>query len=65
MIASNGQEFSLGLTARLASYYAINQWHVASLNPPHLAAICIWEGAADFYRDMCRRGGILCTFLAN
>jgi len=47
------------------SYYAINQWHVASLNPPHLEAICTWEGAADFYRDMSRHGGILCTFLAN
>ena len=26
------------------SYYGINQWHVASLQPPHLAAMCIWEG---------------------
>src|SRR5262245_54750064 len=24
----------------------------------HLAAICIWEGAADFYRDMAHHGGI-------
>jgi uncharacterized protein len=47
------------------SYYAINQWHVASLEPPHLAAICIWEGAADFYRDMTHHGGILCTFWEN
>jgi predicted acyl esterase len=47
------------------SYYAINQWHVASLQPPHLAAMCIWEGAADWYRDMTRHGGILCTFFAN
>src|SRR2546426_4386641 len=23
------------------SYYGINQWHVASLQPPHLAAMCI------------------------
>jgi len=44
------------------SYYAINQWHVASLQPPHLAAMCIWEGAADWYRDMTHHGGILCTF---
>ena len=44
------------------SYYAINQWHVASLQPPHLAAMCIWEGAADWYRDMTYHGGILCTF---
>ncbi|MFY9527486.1 MAG: CocE/NonD family hydrolase [Candidatus Acidiferrales bacterium] len=47
------------------SYYAINQWLVASLDPPHLAAICVWEGAADWYRDMTRHGGILSTFFAN
>src|SRR5258707_186118 len=47
------------------SYYGINQWHVASLQPPHLAAICVWEGAADWYRDMTHHGGILCTFWAN
>jgi uncharacterized protein len=47
------------------SYYAINQWHVASLQPPHLAALCIWEGAADWYRDMTHHGGILSTFWAN
>jgi len=47
------------------SYYAINQWHVASLQPLHLAAMCIWEGAADWYRDMTHHGGILCSFWAN
>ncbi|BCB78346.1 CocE/NonD family hydrolase [Phytohabitans flavus] len=47
------------------SYYAMNQWHVASLNPPHLAAICPWEGAADFYRDGARQGGIRSTFWDN
>jgi predicted acyl esterase len=47
------------------SYYGINQWHVASLNPPHLAAMCVWEGAADWYRDMTHHGGMLCTFWAN
>jgi uncharacterized protein len=47
------------------SYYAINQWHVASLQPPHLAAMCIWEGAADWYRDMTHHGGIVCTFWEN
>lgn len=40
------------------SYYAINQWLVASLQPPHLAAMIPWEGAADFYRDFARHGGI-------
>ena len=47
------------------SYYAINQWHVASLEPPHLAAMCVWEGAADWYRDMTHHGGIVCTFWEN
>jgi len=43
------------------SYYAENQWQAAALQPKHLAAICPWEGAADFYRDMARHGGILCS----
>jgi predicted acyl esterase len=47
------------------SYYGINQWQVASLNPPSLKAMCIWEGAADWYRDMTHHGGILSTFWAN
>jgi uncharacterized protein len=29
------------------SYYAMNQWQVGALQPPHLAAMCIWEGASD------------------
>ena len=41
------------------SYYAINQWHVACLQPPHLTAMIPWEGAADMYRDWYRHGGIL------
>jgi uncharacterized protein len=45
------------------SYYAVNAWQVAALQPPHLSAICVWEGGADFYRDFIRQGGILCTFL--
>jgi uncharacterized protein len=57
---SNGK---VGLSG--VSYYAINQWHVAALTPPHLAAICAWEGAADWYRDMTHHGGILSTFWAN
>lgn len=57
---SNGR---VGLNG--VSYFGINQWQVASLQPPHLAAMCIWEGAADFYRDMTHHGGILSTFWAN
>src|SRR5829696_5092900 len=47
------------------SYYGSNQWHVATLQPPHLAAMCIWEGCADWYRDMTHHGGIVCTFWEN
>lgn len=44
------------------SYYGMSQWQVASRQPPHLAAICVWEGAADWYRDATHHGGILSTF---
>lgn len=47
------------------SYYAINQWQVAALKPPHLAAICTWEGSGDRYRDALYHGGIYCTMSAN
>lgn len=43
------------------SYFAENQWQAAALQPEHLAAICTWEGAADFYRDMAHHGGIFCN----
>lgn len=45
------------------SYLATNQWQVAALAPPHLAAICPWEGANDFYREYARHGGIASEFL--
>lgn len=57
---SNGK---VGLNG--VSYFGINQWQVASRQPKHLAAICVWEGAADWYRDMTHHGGILSTFWAN
>jgi len=47
------------------SYFAINQWHVAPRKPAGLTAMCAWEGAADWYRDATRHGGILSTFWAN
>ncbi|MGH2700600.1 MAG: CocE/NonD family hydrolase [Actinomycetota bacterium] len=50
---SNGKVGLLGI-----SYYAINQWHVARLQPPSLTAMIPWEGFADFYRDKCYHGGI-------
>jgi predicted acyl esterase len=47
------------------SYYASSQWRAAALQPPHLAAICVWEGWGDNYRDSTHHGGILCTFRKN
>lgn len=40
------------------SYLAISQWGAASRRPPHLAAICPWEGFADAYHDFARPGGV-------
>jgi uncharacterized protein len=58
-----GQPWSTGkIGLNGISYYAMNQWQVAALQPPHLAAICTWEGAADYYRDLSHHGGILCNF---
>jgi len=47
------------------SYYASNQWRAAAAQPPHLAAICVWEGWCDSYRDGNRHGGIICAFRKN
>jgi predicted acyl esterase len=47
------------------SYYAINQWFVANLQPPSLAAIIPWEGFADLYRDALFHGGLLSVFMTN
>src|SRR5258706_10766015 len=30
--------------------------------PPHLAALCIWEGFSDYFRELVRHGGILSGF---
>jgi predicted acyl esterase len=57
---SNGK---VGLSG--ISYYAVNQWQVAALDPKHLAAICVWEGFADFYRELSHNGGIYSTFAQN
>jgi predicted acyl esterase len=57
---SNGK---VGLSG--ISYYGMNQWQVATLQPPHLAAMCVWEGAADWYRDATHHGGIMSTFWAR
>ncbi len=57
---SNG---NIGLAG--ISYYGTNQWRVAALKPPHLKAMCIWEGYSDRYRDGTHHGGILCSFAKN
>jgi predicted acyl esterase len=54
---SNGKVGMLGI-----SYFASNQWRVAGMHPPHLAAIIPWEGQNDRYRDSGYHGGILCQF---
>jgi len=45
------------------SYFATNQWQVGALRPPHLAALCVWEGFSDYYRELARHGGILSGFI--
>lgn len=46
----------IGMTGN--SWLAIAQWFIASLNPPHLAAIAPWEGVTDLYRQDICLGGI-------
>lgn len=46
------------------SYLGWTQWKIASMNPPHLAAINPWEGASDFYRELVFHGGIRSNFTA-
>jgi len=55
---SSGKVGMLGI-----SYLAINQWQVAALRPPHLAAICPWEGSSDYYRELTHHGGIVSEFM--
>ncbi|WP_319430923.1 CocE/NonD family hydrolase [Mycobacterium sp. RTGN5] len=50
---SNGRVGMLGV-----SYLALSQYKAAALHPPHLAAICPWEGFTDAYRDFMTPGGI-------
>jgi predicted acyl esterase len=46
----------VGMTG--VSYLAIAQWQIAATRPPHLAAICPWEGLSDMYREFAFHGGI-------
>ncbi len=45
-----------------ASYYAMNAFNVATLQPPHLAAMLPLAGDIDHYRDNMHFGGLSCTF---
>lgn len=40
------------------SYFAMIQYLVAALQPPHLKCIILIDGLTDPYRDFCYRGGI-------
>src|SRR3990167_3966508 len=40
------------------SYYAVTQWNVAGLQPPHLTTMIPWAGFGDGYRDAIFHGGI-------
>jgi uncharacterized protein len=57
---SNGK---VGLSG--ISYFAVNQWLVATLKPKGLSALYIWEGCSDWYREAAYHGGIPCTFLGE
>src|SRR5699024_875238 len=53
------QEWSTGAVGLTGvSYLAWSQWRIASLRPPHLAAINPNEGASDHYREAAFHGGI-------
>jgi predicted acyl esterase len=53
------QAWSTGRVGLLGiSYLAMTQWQVAGLRPPHLAALCPWEGGNDLYRDWSHHGGV-------
>lgn len=41
------------------SYLAMSQYKVAALHPPHLKAVCPWEGFTDAYRDFMTPGGVV------
>lgn len=60
------QEWSTGKVGLAGvSYYAMNSWQVAALNPPHLAAFCSWEGCSDLYREAAYHGGVHNDFLGG
>ena len=57
---SNGKVATSGI-----SWFAMMGWHVAALQPPHLAAVIAWEGLNDLYREWARQGGIYTNRFTN
>ena len=54
-----GQSWCNGKSALAGnSCVAMTQWRIAAQQPPHLAAICPWEGTSDIYRESAFEGGI-------
>ena len=50
---SNGKVGMAGV-----SYLGIIQWQAAAHRPPHLAAMNVWEGVSDLYREFAFHGGM-------
>ena len=44
------------------SYYAMAQWFMGILNPPHLTCLAPYDGMIDMYRDSAYNGGIYSEF---
>lgn len=58
------QPWSSGKVGMLdGSYSGSTQYAVAPTRPPHLTALFVREGGADFYRDFAFRGGAYQMFL--
>jgi hypothetical protein len=56
---AGAQPWSIGNVGLLGvSYLAISQYKAAALSPPHLKAMCPWEGFTDAYRDLMTPGGV-------
>ena len=53
------EDWSSGKVGLLGvSYLALSQYRAAAERPPHLEAICPWEGFTDAYRDLMYPGGV-------
>lgn len=57
---SNGKIGGIG-----QSYYAVTQWGMASVRPPHLACIAPFDGNIDPYRGWAYQGGVASNFMSS